>query len=94
MVVDGITLTGPQGSNDAIVPRADNNYAHVAGLWDELGMPRSYEFLNATGAAAAVKFARDNYNPQPPPPHVLGRGRGFTGLLLRYAVCRQEDLGG
>ncbi len=63
MVVDGITLTGPQGSNDAIVPRADNNYAHVAGLWDELGMPRSYEFLNATGAAAAVKFARDNYNP-------------------------------
>ncbi len=63
VMVDGVTLTGPQGSNDAIVPRADNNYAHVAGLWDELGMPRSYEFLNATGSGATLKFARDNYNP-------------------------------
>src|SRR5271169_6003657 len=32
MLVDGVMLTGPQGSNDAVVPRADNNYAHVAGL--------------------------------------------------------------
>jgi spermidine dehydrogenase len=63
MSVDGVMLTGPQGSNDAIVPRADNSYAHVAGLWDEIGMPRSYDYIEPTGAAAVLKFARDNYEP-------------------------------
>jgi spermidine dehydrogenase len=63
MLVDGVTLTGPQGSNDAVIPRPDNNYAHVAGLWDEIGMPRSYDFVAPTGAAASLKFARDHYNP-------------------------------
>jgi spermidine dehydrogenase len=63
MLVDGVMLTGPQGSNDAIMPRADNSYAHVAGLWDEIGMPRSYDYIGPTGGAAALKFARDNYEP-------------------------------
>lgn len=63
MQVDGVMLTGPQGSNDAVIPAADNNYAHVAALWDEIGMPRSYDFVAATGAAAHLKFARDNYDP-------------------------------
>ena len=63
MLVDGVMLTGPQGSNDAVVPRADNSYAHVVGLWDEIGMPRSYEFVNPSGVPASVKFARDNYDP-------------------------------
>ncbi len=63
MLVDGVMLTGPQGSNDAIVPEADNSYAHVSGLWDEIGMPRSFEFVRPSGAAASLKFARDNYDP-------------------------------
>ena len=63
MLVDGVMLTGPQGSNDAVVPGADNNYAHVAGLWDEIGMPRSYEFVAPSGTAASLKFARDHYDP-------------------------------
>jgi spermidine dehydrogenase len=46
MLVDGVMLTGPQGSNDAVVPRADNSYAHVVGLWDEIGMPRSYDYVD------------------------------------------------
>lgn len=61
--VDGVTLTGPQGSNDAVVPAADNNYAHVAGLWDEIGMPRSYDFVAPAEGAAGLKFARDHYDP-------------------------------
>src|ERR1700726_937617 len=32
MLVDGVMLTGPQGSNGAIVPDASNSYAHVSGL--------------------------------------------------------------
>jgi spermidine dehydrogenase len=63
MLVDGVMLTGPQGSNDAVMPSADNTYAHVAGLWDEIGMPRSYDYVDPSGAAAPLKFARDNYDP-------------------------------
>jgi spermidine dehydrogenase len=63
ILVDGVLLTGPQGSNDAVVPGADNSYAHVAGLWDEIGMPRSYDFVAPSGAAAGLKFSRDNYDP-------------------------------
>jgi spermidine dehydrogenase len=63
MLVDGVMLTGPQGSNDAVVPRADNTYAHVVGLWDEIGMPRSYDFVAPRGVSASLKFARDNYEP-------------------------------
>jgi spermidine dehydrogenase len=61
--VDGVMLTGPQGSNDFVVPHADNSYAHVTGLWDEIGMPRSFEFVAPTGRAGALRFARDNYDP-------------------------------
>jgi spermidine dehydrogenase len=63
MQVDGVMLTGPQGSNGAVVPRPDNTYAHVVGLWDEIGLPRSYDYVEPTGAAASLKFARDHYDP-------------------------------
>jgi spermidine dehydrogenase len=56
MLVDGIMLTGPQGSNDAIVPDAGNSYAHVSGLWDEIGMPRSFDFVRPSGRAAAPEI--------------------------------------
>src|ERR1700733_1795266 len=63
MLVDGVMLTGPQGSNGAVVPRPDNTYAHVVGLWEEIGMPRSYDYVDSAGSAASLKFARDNYDP-------------------------------
>jgi spermidine dehydrogenase len=63
MLVDGIMLTGPQGSNDAIVPGADNSYAHVVGLWDEIGMPRSFDYADPSNVPRSMKFARDNFDP-------------------------------
>jgi len=45
------------------VPRPDNTYAHVVGLWDEIGLPRSYDYVEPTGTAASLKFARDHYDP-------------------------------
>jgi spermidine dehydrogenase len=63
VLVDGVMLTGPQGSNGAVVPRPDNTYAHVVGLWDEIGLPRSFDFVDPTGAATSLRFARDNYDP-------------------------------
>ena len=63
MLVDGVTLTGPQGSNDAVVPAPDNSYAHVSGLWDEIGMPRHFDFVQPAGVDPALRFARDHYQP-------------------------------
>lgn len=63
MLVDGVMLTGPQGSNGAVVPRPDNTYAHVIGLWEEIGLPRSFEFVGPAGAAHSLRFAQDHYDP-------------------------------
>jgi spermidine dehydrogenase len=63
MLVDGIVLTGPQGSNDAVVPAADNSYAHVSALWDEIGMPRHFDYVAPHGADPKLKYARDHYEP-------------------------------
>jgi spermidine dehydrogenase len=63
MLVDGVRLTGPQGSNGAVIPRPDNTYAHVIKLWDEVGLPREFAYVNPTGAGRSLRFARDHYDP-------------------------------
>lgn len=60
--VGGVTLTAPQGSSEAIVPGPNNRYSHVSELWDEIGLPRSYEFVPATGAAAPLQFTSDVFS--------------------------------
>ncbi len=87
MQVDGVMLTGPQGSNDAIVPRADNTYAHVADLWDEIGMPRSYDFVAPERGGLAEVRARQLRS------DVLERGRGVARLLLRYSRSPRSGRG-
>ncbi len=59
--VDGVRLFGPQASNDTNVPPADD--PTIGALWDELGIPRSFEFVEPTGAASGLRFARDNFEP-------------------------------
>ena len=63
MSVDGVMLTGPQGSNGTVIPRPDNTYSHLAKLWDDVGLPRDFEFENPTGVGAHLKFAPDHYEP-------------------------------
>jgi spermidine dehydrogenase len=63
MLVDGVMLTGPQGSNGTVIPRKDNTYAHVEKLWDDVGLPRDYDFADPTGAGARLKYAADHYEP-------------------------------
>ncbi len=63
MLVEGVMLTGPQGSNGAVVPSIDNNYKHVIDLWNDVGLPNAYEFVQPSAAAANLKFARDHYDP-------------------------------
>lgn len=63
IIVDSITLTGPQGSNDTIVPAIGNAYESQLALWDEIGMPREFAFVPPSGADPALRFARDHYEP-------------------------------
>lgn len=60
--VGDVTLTGPQGSSEAVLPAADNRYAHVSDLWDEIGLPRSYRFVAPTGGAASMQFTSDVFD--------------------------------
>ncbi|HEV3140292.1 MAG TPA: FAD/NAD(P)-binding protein, partial [Vicinamibacterales bacterium] len=80
IVVDGVTLTGPQGSNDAVVPARDNSYQHVSGLWDEIGMPRRYDFVRPTGVDPSLRFARDHYYPMFWDEHSATVGYFFDGV--------------
>ncbi len=57
--VDGVRLIGPQGSNDFSTPG-------LAGDADDyftaLDMPRSFAFVEPTGAAAGMRIPLDNYD--------------------------------
>lgn len=57
-LVDGHHLYGPQGSNDFLVPTGSNYHAR---LWQELGLPTSYEF--ARPAPGTPKAPFDNFGP-------------------------------
>ncbi len=59
--VDGVRLFGPQASNDTNVPPAGDPI--IGALWDELGIPREFNFVEPTGAASGLRFARDNFEP-------------------------------
>jgi hypothetical protein len=59
IVVDGVRLIGPQASNDTDVP----SHGLPAELWDALQLPKDVAFVEPTGAARGLRFARDNFEP-------------------------------
>ena len=59
--IDGSQLIGPQGSNGTLVPTPDFGLAHD--YWNELKIPKSYEFVEPAASVRSIKFARDNYEP-------------------------------
>ncbi|HTJ26596.1 MAG TPA: FAD-dependent oxidoreductase [Candidatus Limnocylindria bacterium] len=59
VVVDGVRLIGPQASNDTGVPRT----GPFADYWEALGLPQRFDFVEPTGAARGLRFARDNFDP-------------------------------
>ncbi len=59
--VDGVRLFGAQASNDTGLPSEDDPV--IGALWSELGIPREFEFVEPTGAASGLRFARDNFDP-------------------------------
>jgi spermidine dehydrogenase len=59
IVVDGVRLIGPQASNDTNVP----SHGLPAELWEALQLPKDVAFVEPTGAARGLRFARDNFEP-------------------------------
>jgi spermidine dehydrogenase len=59
LVVDGVRLIGPQASNDTNVPSSGLG----ARYWEDLALPRAFDFVEPTGAARGLRFARDNFDP-------------------------------
>lgn len=54
-------LIGPQGSNDTAVPGEAMGLAHE--IWNELGIPREFDFAALSGTEREIRFAKDNYIP-------------------------------
>src|SRR5262249_44759804 len=76
-VVNGVRLIAPQGSNDFGVPRqAAGNWQ--SDMWDDLRMPREFEWSGAGDASMALKMAQDNYQPMD--------GIGERGVDIGYFV--------
>ncbi len=57
--IDGVQLVGPQGSNATLVPGPQFGLAHD--YWTELGIPKTFDFVQPSAAARGIRFARDNY---------------------------------
>ncbi len=59
-LVDGVRLTGPQASNDFGVPQKGSD-TQMDQLFDELNLPREYQFRHLDPAHGVIRFALDNY---------------------------------
>ena len=57
--VDGVQLIGPQGSNGTLVPGPAFGLAHD--YWNELGIPKTFQYARPSPGAGNIRFARDNY---------------------------------
>lgn len=76
-VVNGTRLIAPQGSNDFGVPRqASGNWQSE--MWDDLRMPREFEWSGGTESSMTLKMAQDNYQPM--------EGVGERGVDVGYYV--------
>jgi spermidine dehydrogenase len=62
LVINGVRLMAPQGSNDFGVPREGSGWQ--SDLWDELRMPREFAWADSgSKAGMSLRMAQDNYQP-------------------------------
>lgn len=81
-VVNGMRLLAPQGSNDFGVPRAGSGWQ--SDLWDEIKMPREFEWSAADVSTNALRVARDNYQPM--------EGVGEYGVDIGYFFDQRSTI--
>jgi spermidine dehydrogenase len=65
--VDGVRLTGPQGSNEFEIPKPLAGPSHSASgrashdYWRELELPTEFSFVQPQGCDPAIAFSQDNF---------------------------------
>ncbi len=79
--VDGVRLIGPQGSNGTLVPGPTFGLAYD--YWNELGIPKAFEYAQPSPGAAAIRIARDNYESMFWDEKLAGTGWFFGGTFVR-----------
>ena len=82
-VVNGTRLMAPQGSNDFGVPRQGSGW--MSDLWDDLAMPREFEWSEWESSKPALRAAQDNYQPM--------EGVGEFGVDIGYFFDKRSAIG-
>ena len=80
--VNGTRLIAPQGSNDFGVPRVGSGWQ--SDLWDELKMPREFEWSAPESSTNALRVSRDNYQPM--------EGVGEYGVDIGYFFDQHSSI--
>ncbi|HTE45267.1 MAG TPA: FAD/NAD(P)-binding protein [Gemmatimonadaceae bacterium] len=73
-LVNGVRLIAPQGSNDFGVPRQGAGWQSE--MWDDLKMPREFEWSRSGDSSSDLRMAQDNYQPM--------EGIGEYGVDIGY----------
>jgi spermidine dehydrogenase len=80
VVVDGVRLIGPQASNDFLPPEPGSG-TQLDHLFDELAIPRRYDFQSWPDSLKGLRFAADNYENMD--------GIGESGVDVAYWFGKQ-----
>ncbi|HXT17245.1 MAG TPA: NAD(P)-binding protein [Gemmatimonadaceae bacterium] len=83
VVIDGVRVIAPQGSNDFGVPRQGSGWQ--SDVWDDLHMPREFTWSQPRDGAMTLRMAQDNYQPM--------EGVGEFGTDIGYYFDRHSSLG-
>jgi len=61
LMINGVRLIAPQGSNDFGVPREGSGWQ--SDMWDDLRMPREFVWSTSKNDDMSLRMAQDNYQP-------------------------------
>ncbi|MGE0441157.1 MAG: NAD(P)-binding protein [Gemmatimonadales bacterium] len=59
-LVNGVRLIAPQGSNQFGVP-AEGSRSLAATMWEELGLPRQFDYVEPSASSGGIRIPLDNY---------------------------------
>ncbi|MEP6491220.1 MAG: FAD/NAD(P)-binding protein [bacterium] len=82
-LVNGVRLIAPQGSNDFGVPRQGAGWQSE--MWDDLKMPREFDWSQANDKSLDLRMAQDNYQPM--------EGVGEYGVDIGYYFDEHSSIG-
>jgi spermidine dehydrogenase len=82
VVIDGVRLIAPQGSNDFGVPRQGAGW--MGDVWDALRMPREFTWAHSRSGEMSLRMAQDNYQPM--------EGVGEYGTDIGYFFDQRSSI--